>query len=170
MSGLQNTLLALSAEEAAQIGAAGMLAGSMMMVAIIGSVWYILKIIAWWKIFEKAGEGGWKALIPFYNYYTQLKISWDASIFWVIIGLGIATTVLSAVASDEGSMLSVVAGVCSLAVCVLSIMATAKLSSAFGHGIGFTIGLIFLNPIFVLILGLGESRYIGANGGMAQMM
>jgi len=27
-----------------------------------------------WKIFEKAGEQGWKALIPIYNYYTWLKI------------------------------------------------------------------------------------------------
>src|SRR5580700_1458 len=27
-----------------------------------------------WKIFEKAGEKGWKALIPIYNYYIWLKI------------------------------------------------------------------------------------------------
>ena len=27
-----------------------------------------------WKIFEKAGERGWKALIPFYNMYAWLKV------------------------------------------------------------------------------------------------
>ena len=39
----------------------------------------VLVIVALWKIFEKAGEPGWKALIPFYNinltlstpYYTR---------------------------------------------------------------------------------------------------
>jgi signal peptidase I len=31
-------------------------------------------IIGLWKIFEKAGEKGWKALIPIYNYYIWLKI------------------------------------------------------------------------------------------------
>lgn len=36
-----------------------------------------------------------------------------------------------------------------------------KLSKAFGHGIGFTLGLIFLSPIFMLILGFGNSQYIG---------
>jgi signal peptidase I len=37
-----------------------------------------------WKIFEKAGEKGWKALIPIYNYYIWLKIikrPW----WWILI-------------------------------------------------------------------------------------
>lgn len=37
-----------------------------------------------------------------------------------------------------------------------------KLSVSFGHGVGFTLGLIFLNPIFTLILAFGSSEYIGA--------
>jgi signal peptidase I len=31
-------------------------------------------IIGLWKIFEKAGEQGWKVIIPFYNFYIWLKI------------------------------------------------------------------------------------------------
>ena len=27
----------------------------------------ILQIIALWKVFKKAGEKGWKSIIPFYN-------------------------------------------------------------------------------------------------------
>ena len=34
----------------------------------------IVAIIAYWKIFTKAGEAGWKSIIPFYNVYTLLKI------------------------------------------------------------------------------------------------
>jgi len=33
-------------------------------------------------------------------------------------------------------------------------------SVTFGHGIGFTLGLIFLGPIFVLIIAFG-STYVG---------
>ena len=29
----------------------------------------LIIIIAWWNIFEKAGQPGWKAIIPFYNVY-----------------------------------------------------------------------------------------------------
>lgn len=37
-------------------------------------------------------------------------------------------------------------------------------SKSFGHGVGFTIGLIFLSPIFLCILGFGSSRYLGPAG------
>ena len=47
--------------------------------------WYLL-VLAWlllvvmiivgeWKLFEKAGEAGWKILIPFYNVYTYFRIA-----------------------------------------------------------------------------------------------
>ncbi len=34
----------------------------------------LIIIIAWWNIFEKAGQPGWKAIIPLYNAYILLKI------------------------------------------------------------------------------------------------
>lgn len=34
----------------------------------------IVVIVAWWKIFEKAGQPGWAAIVPFYNFYTALKV------------------------------------------------------------------------------------------------
>ena len=47
-------------------------------ILVIG--WYILQAVAYWKIFEKAGEPGWKAIIPFYNTYTQYKFTWNTTI------------------------------------------------------------------------------------------
>ncbi len=44
-----------------------------------------------WKIFEKAGEKGWKALIPVYNYYIWLKIlrrPWWWIFIFLIPGVG----------------------------------------------------------------------------------
>ena len=29
----------------------------------------VVVLVAQWKLFSKAGEAGWKCLIPFYNYY-----------------------------------------------------------------------------------------------------
>jgi signal peptidase I len=45
-----------------------------------------------WKIFEKAGEKGWKAIIPFYNTVTHLKIAgkkWHGVFFMLIPGINI---------------------------------------------------------------------------------
>ena len=46
---------------------------------------------------------------------------------------------------------------------VINIMYCIRLSRVFGHGIGFAIGLILLQPIFLLILGFGSDPYYGAD-------
>lgn len=93
--------------------------------ALFAFIFYILQVIAYWKIFTKAGEEGWKSIIPIYNGYVQYRLTWDVQYFWV---------------------------------------ALYKLACAYGHGIGFTIGLFFLNPLFMLILGFGDSEYMGPQG------
>jgi hypothetical protein len=37
-----------------------------------------------WKTFEKAGEPGWAAIIPIYNFYILTKIS-DNAWWWVVL-------------------------------------------------------------------------------------
>jgi hypothetical protein len=43
------------------------------------------------------------------------------------------------------------------------------LSKSFGHGVGFTLGLIFLSVIFYYILAFGSSTYRGPAAGMSLM-
>jgi len=41
---------------------------------IITLLFFILSMFGLWGIFEKAGEKGWKTLVPFYNWYIWLQI------------------------------------------------------------------------------------------------
>ncbi|MBR1853801.1 MAG: hypothetical protein IJ794_11790 [Lachnospiraceae bacterium] len=125
-------------------------------VAVIALVWAIIVIVATWKVFTKAGEPGWKAIIPFYNYYTQIKLCAPVLIFWIYLGCTIVGSILNGFDNTFCSILSLVA---SLAAFVMSVFGNLKLSKAFGHGVGFAVGLILLNPIFMLILGFGDSQY-----------
>lgn len=128
---------------------------------VISIVWYVIMVIANWKIFTKAGEAGWKSIVPVLNSYVLFKIAWNVKMFWIMFGTLIAGSVCTAIVGDQGGFLAIVGAVFSLASCVIGIMAVHKLSKSFGHGIGFTLGLLFLSPIFTLILGLGSSEYIG---------
>lgn len=53
--------------------------------------WYIILVIANWKIFTKAGEAGWKSIIPIYNSDVVYKISWKTMWFWIGLLLGVVT-------------------------------------------------------------------------------
>lgn len=124
-------------------------------------VLYVLMVIANWKIFTKAGEAGWKSLIPLYNSYILFKISWKKSMFWITLAIGFVIGLLSNMSNQGNVAAVVIVSILSIATFVISIMQCNKLSKVFGHGIGFTIGLIFLSPIFMLILAFGSSQYIG---------
>ncbi len=118
--------------------------GMMVVSWIIAIVFLVLVIIAWWKIFTKAGQEGWKSIIPFYNVYIMLGIvGMPPLLMLIMIGFFIP-------------FLNLIAG---LAWFVVSIMMYYKLSLAFGKGIGYTLGLIFLHPIFALMLAFGDAKY-----------
>lgn len=97
----------------------------------------VLLIIAYWKIFEKAGEAGWKSIIPFYSLYVLTKIATGNGLLFLLI---------------------LIPGVGAI---IWDIYVAIKMSKAFGKGIGFTLGLIFIPNIFYLILGFGGAQYIG---------
>lgn len=101
---------------------------------------YILAVIAMWKVFTKAGKPGWASLIPVYNMVVMYQI------------VGLNPWLL---------LLYLIPFVNWIAALVLSIMLNVKLAKVYGKSTGFAIGLIFLNPIFLLILGFGDAKYIG---------
>ena len=148
----------------------GLLAISSMLVLggiyiIVAFGWWILQIIANWRIFTKAGEAGWKSIIPVYSDYISYKIAWQTSYFWLVFILGIVASCIQAYANPNGDnvMLLMIVSLIKIIAGIISIMYSVKLARAFGRGTGFALGLIFLSPIFMLILGLGDDRYYGAD-------
>ena len=136
------------------------LAGIAMVIGVVSLVLMILQIVATALIYKKAGEKWWKCLIPIYGQYVFYKIVWDPMWFWVSIGLGLISTMASAMISDA-TVLSVVMAVVLAFSVVLAIMTNIKFAKSFGKSGAFAIGLIFLGMIFQLILAFGKCEYIG---------
>ncbi len=159
------TIAPISEEAATNIMVGGILGATLGAVAAITLVLWVLQIIAYWKIFKKAGEPGWKSIIPVYSQYTLYKATWNVPMFWVWFVLTIVTTVFAELVQtpDPNIVLTIIAFVLTIAFMVFTIMSYHKISKSFGHGVGFTLGLIFLWPIFILILGFGSSQYRGAD-------
>ena len=137
-----------------------MLLGGMYL--MIAFAWWLLQIIANWRIFTKAGEAGWKSIIPIYGDYISYKIAWQPAYFWLTFILGIVSSYLQGTLEiGESLTVYMLVILIKIILVVISIMYSIKLARAFGRGTGFAIGLIFLQPIFMLILGFGDDRYYG---------
>ena len=101
---------------------------------ICWTVYTVLMIAAWWKVFSKAGQPGWAAIIPIYNLIVWCKILGRPA-WWVLL----------------------------LLICfpIFFIILSIDLAKSFGKGVGFAIGLILVSIIFFPILGFGSATYQG---------
>lgn len=121
-------------------------------------VYYIFYMIGTCRVFSKCGVAGWKAIIPFYNLYTQYSLTWKGWLAIVSIALSIAGSVL---ANSGDTTLATISIVCNIAYGIIMLIGNIKLAKSFGHGVPFGLGLTFLQPIFIMILGFGSATYIG---------
>ncbi len=121
--------------------------------------WIIIMIVAMWVLFKKAGEPGWKAIIPIYNVYVWCKIVWSPNIFWILLAVSLGGGLVAGIIG--GTLGAFIQLGCSIAELVLAIMICIKTSYAYGRGAGTAVGLIFLSAIFTLILAFGSAKYVG---------
>jgi hypothetical protein len=104
---------------------------------LIGLVLVVFVVAAMWKMFAKAGQPGWAAIIPFYNIYVLLKIAGRPG-WWLILYIVPLVNI------------------------VISIIVSIDVAKAFGKGAAFGVLLLWLFGIIGYpILGFGSARYVG---------
>lgn len=112
--------------------------GSMLWsVALVSLVIWLVMIIAYWKVFTKAGEAGWKCLIPFYNVYTLCRIAGRNG--WWFLGLLVPFVNI-----------------------IVALIISIDLAKHFGKSTVFgVVGLWIFSVIGYLMLGYGDAEYVG---------
>ena len=108
---------------------------SLVMLAVV-----VVFIIGMWKVFEKAGQPGWAAIIPIYNAYIIIKIAGRPGWWLLMLLIPLVNIVF----------------------CLLLAIDVAK---AFGQSPVFGVVLLFLlGGIGYLVLGFGNYSYVGTQG------
>ena len=127
---------------------------------------YVLLLIEYWIIFEKAYENGWKALIPIYSTYKKYEIADRKNMFWgeilativaKILAVFCATSLFVALfgllaGSFQYAGTSLLLMILYLAAEILAIVFKASrclsMAEMFGQSQFFGWGLVFLEPVF----------------------
>ena len=143
------------------------LAGVLPLFIVLGLGVSVVCIVAWCKIFRKADIHPGKLFIPFYGQYLMYSIANCEGLFAASIVISVLCSLFGSCASSMGtsgestSLLLVLLGVLSVALLIISIVFVVRLAKAFDKSNAFAVGLIFLYPIFICILGFDNSVYVG---------
>lgn len=130
---MNNLLNFIAMQNSSNNSGAG-IAGAFFMIIWLAVI--VAMIASMWKVFAKAGQPGWAAIIPIYNLYILLKIT-GRPVWWIILFLIPIVSIIAA------------------------IITMIDLAKSFGKGAGFGLGLAFLGFIFFPILGFGDAQYQG---------
>lgn len=96
----------------------------------------VITIAGMWKVFDKAGQPGWAAIVPIFNLYILTKIV-NKPGYWTVLMLIPYLNLIWAIWTYNLT------------------------SKAFGKDEGFTVGLVLLPFVFWPVLGFGSAQYEG---------
>lgn len=104
-------------------------------ITLLSVVLGVLTIIALWKIFTKAGEHGWAAIVPLYNAYVEFRVAGFNPWLFLLLLIPIVNV-------------------------VMVILVAVRIGTAFGKSLVWSIFLLILLPVIgLLILGFGSATY-----------
>ena len=109
---------------------------TMRIVNLVQLVVFVLVVVGLWKLFTKAGEAGWKAIIPIYNTIILMKII-GRPIWWVLLLFVPCLNI------------------------IIAIIVSFDVAKCYGKGTGYGLGLAIFPMIFYPILGFSDAQYLG---------
>lgn len=95
-----------------------------------------------WMVYQKMGRKGWEGIIPFYNWYVLCEVLYNnGNRFWFLLIPGYNI--------------------------YLIIRYMIDLARSFHKSAGFGVGLAFLAPVFMCILGFGDGVYLDGSAAVS---
>ncbi len=135
-------------------------------VIVVMLLCWAVQAVGKYLIFKKAGKTPWHGFIPALGDWDLLDLAWDRMVAWLWIGLLVVSGLfllgaVDAVFNIKPYIHDSLAIVVTLSLAIIMVINCYQLSKAFGKKIFFVLGMFFFFPIFLVILGLDNSKYLG---------
>ena len=114
-------------------------AAGLLVAGLFGLVFAILMIASVWRLFTKAGQPGWAAIVPVYSTIVMLRIVGRPT-WWILLFFVPFVSF------------------------IISIILFIDLAKSFGKGTGYGIALLVFSPIMLPMLAFGDAQYVGPAG------
>lgn len=138
----------------------------MELVPVLVILIYLFTLVCRWRIFRKMGIRPWLSLIPVVREYKIFRRCWKA---WPFVVLAALTAVFGFIVQVTAYMdiylpipphiKSNFLGLAIICLIIITILMYKHLAFVFGHDIGYVMGLLFLNPIFLGLLAFSGNTF-----------
>ncbi len=136
------------------------------MVIVVPIICWAVQAVGKFLVFKKAGKSPWRAFIPVLSDWDLLDLAWSRMVAWFWVGMIIISGLflfgaVNAVFNIKPYIHDSLAIACAVSVAVILVINCYQLAKAFGKKFFFALGMFFIFPVFMLILGLDSSKYLG---------
>jgi hypothetical protein len=117
----------------------GSTAGAVVLVLLLFLVYaavVVLVIAGMWKMFTKAGQKGWLAIIPILNVYVLIRLAGREG-WWILLFLIPCVSI------------------------VVAFVVYIDVAQRFGKSAAYGVGMVILPFVFIPLLGFGDAEYQG---------
>jgi hypothetical protein len=111
--------------------------GGLGIILIVWLAVVVFLIASMWRVFTKAGQPGWAAIVPIYNFIVLLKVA-RRPVWWILLYFVPFVNI------------------------VVLFLVSVDVAKNFGKSAGFGIGLALLSVVFYPILAWGSATYVPA--------
>ena len=124
-------------------------------------------------LLKKANKDWWRYLLPIYGNFYYMEVFWHKIPGFIFLGCIVCAIFFQCVGLIfiENEELKVIYVLCMIGISLISFISSTLLhvqyffiGLSFGKSWLFSLGLVFLRPIFVIILLLSNAQYIGPMG------
>ena len=103
-------------------------------------LWFFVSALGYYKMFQKAGESGWKAFIPLYNDFICFKFAWNIKKFWPYV---VSSLLIYFLPGSDYLISGLLIWVCMIIELVINIKLDIRVAKSFGKSKGWGIMLFF---------------------------
>lgn len=122
------------------------------MFSILSIIFSIFYLVVLWKFAVKTGRPGWSLYIPIYSTFVWVNIA-GMDIIWCLLSFAPGIVLYMYPGNSSIALLS------SIFSMIIYFCFCHSLAGRFNKGIGYALGLFFLNPIFLAILTFNKKCY-----------
>ena len=120
---------------------------------------FFLYAIAEWQILKKAGEKGWKSLIPFYNLYISHHIVGMSHVWFIIEVIIWVIEIVFEIVKLPHPVVFWFGVAVAIFTIISELIHVIKMCNCFGKGTAFKVGMALIPEVFLMIIAFGKSKY-----------